>query len=187
MKEKVIAFAKMIDNISFKLNGLSSICIIIITILILAEIIARKFFNYGFLFVLEITTYLLAISWFFSAAYTLRTGGHIRVDILTSIIKSDRVLRFLEIFATILGIILSLIFFRALLILASDSYFFNKTSFSPLRTPLYIPQTFLVIGMFFMLIQMIMRLILLLINEKTELSVKDFKKNEYKNEMRIEK
>ena len=173
MKEKVIALAKILDNITFKLNGLSGICIIIITIFILLEIIARKFFNYGFLFVLEVSSYLLATSWFLSAAYTLRTDGHIRINVLTSVLKTDRAIRFVDIFATVLGIVITLIFFRAVLILASDSYFFNKTSFSPLRAPLYIPQTFIAIGMFFMLIQMIMRLILLLINEKPDINVKN--------------
>lgn len=173
MKEKVIALAKILDNITFKLNGLSGICIVIITIFILLEIIARKFFNYGFLFVLEVSSYLLATSWFLSAAYTLRTDGHIRINVLTSVLKTDRAVRFVDIFATVLGIVMSLIFFRAVLILASDSYFFNKTSFSPLRAPLYIPQTFIAIGMFFMLIQMIVRLMLLLINEKPDINLKN--------------
>jgi len=173
VKEKVIALAKILDNITFKLNGLSGICIVIITIFILLEIIARKFFNYGFLFVLEVSSYLLATSWFLSAAYTLRTDGHIRINVLTSVLKTDRAVRFVDIFATVLGIVISLIFFRAVLILASDSYFFNKTSFSPLRAPLYIPQTFIAIGMFFMLIQMIVRLMLLLINEKPDINLKN--------------
>jgi len=173
VKEKVIALAKILDNITFKLNGLSGICIVIITIFILLEIIARKFFNYGFLFVLEVSSYLLATSWFLSAAYTLRTDGHIRINVLTSVLKTDRAVRFVDIFATVLGIVMSLIFFRAVLILASDSYFFNKTSFSPLRAPLYIPQTFIAIGMFFMLIQMIVRLMLLLINEKPDINLKN--------------
>lgn len=172
MKEKVIALAKILDNITFKLNGLSSICIGIITIFILAEIIARKFFNYGFLFVLEVSSYLLATSWFLSAAYTLRTDGHVRVNVLTSVLKTNRAARILDILATILGIVLCLIFFRAVFILATDSYFFHKTSFSPLRAPLYIPQTFVAIGMFFMLIQMIMRLMLLIINEKPDIDLK---------------
>ena len=175
MKEKVITLAKIIDNITLKLNGLSSIFIAIITIFILAEIIARKFFNYGFLFVLEVTTYMLAASWFLSAAYTLRTDGHVRVNVFTNLLN-DRAARILDIFATILGIVLCLIFFRAVLILTSDSYFFHKTSFSPLRAPLYIPQAFVAIGMFFMLIQMIMRLVLLLINEKPDIDLKEIDK-----------
>jgi TRAP-type C4-dicarboxylate transport system permease small subunit len=103
----------------------------------------------------------------------LRTDGHIRINVLTSVLKTDRAARFVDIFATVLGIVISLIFFRAVLILASDSYFFNKTSFSPLRAPLYIPQTFIAIGMFFMLIQMIVRLMLLLINEKPDINLKN--------------
>ncbi len=175
MKEKVIALSKTLDNITYKLNGLSCIFITIITIFVLAEIVARTFFNYGFLFVLEVNTYLLAMSWFLSAAYTLRTGGHIRVNVLTGIIKSDRAVRFLDIFATIIGIFITVVFFRAVLWLASESYFLGKTSFSALRAPLYIPQIFITIGMGFMLLQMIMRLLLLFFNEKPDIDLKSKK------------
>lgn len=175
MKEKVITLSKFLDNITFKLNGLSCICIVIITIFVLAEIIARKFFNYGFLFVLEVSTYLLATSWFLSAAYTLRTNGHIRVNVLTGIIKSKRAARMLDIVATVIGIMITFLFFRAVLMLVSDSYFMQKTSFSALRAPLYIPQTFITIGMFFMLLQMIIRLLLLLFNEKPDIDLKSKK------------
>ena len=172
LKEKVIVVSKILDNITFKLNGLSCIFIAVITIFILAEIIARRFFNYGFLFVLEVSTYLLAASWFLSAAYALRTDGHIRVNVLTSIIKSEHAARLLDIFATILGIIISLIFFRAVFWLFSESYLLGKTSFSALRAPLYVPQLFVAIGMLFMLLQMIMRLLLLLFNEKPDIDLK---------------
>ena len=171
MKNKIIAMSKIIDNFSAKLNGLSSTFIAIITIFILAEIIARKFFNYGFMFVLEVSSYLLAASWFLSAAYTLRTNGHVRVNLFINILN-DRVSRIIDIVATILGIGLCVVLFRAVFILASDSFFFQKTSFSPLRAPLYIPQSFIAFGMFLMLLQMIMRLLLLLINEKPDIDLK---------------
>ena len=174
MKEKIIVVAKFLDNITCKLNGLSSIFIGIITIFILAEIIARKFFSFGFLFVLEVSVYLLAASWFLSAAYTLRTDGHVRVNVFANII-SGRAARILDIIGSILGIISCFVLFRAIFILTSDSFFFHKTSFSPLRAPLYVPQTFIAVGMFFMLLQMIMRLLLLLINEKPDIDLKEKK------------
>jgi len=172
MKEKIIVLAQFLDNITRKLNGLSSIFIGVITVFILSEIIARKFFNFGFLFVLEVSAYLLAASWFLSAAYTLRTNGHVRVNVFASILNK-RASRILDIIASVLGVILCFVFFRAVFILASDSFFFHKTSFSPLRAPLYIPQIFVAIGMFFMLLQMIMRLLLLLIDEQPDIDLKE--------------
>ncbi len=175
VKEKIIALSRILDNITFKLNGLSSICIVIITVFILAEIIARRFFNYGFLFVLEVSSYLLAVSWFLSSAYTLRTDGHIRVNVLTNILKTERAAKLLDIFATLIGIIITLFIFLAVFRLTSDSFFLKKTSFSALRAPLYVPQLFITIGMLVMLLQMIMRLILLLINEKPDIDLKSKK------------
>jgi len=172
MRNIIITMSKILDKITVKLNELSSVFIAIITVFIITEIIARKFFDYGFLFVLEVSTYLLAASWFLSAAYTLRTDGHVRVNVFINILN-DRVSRILDIIATMIGIVLSLILFRAVYILASDSFFFHKTSFSPLRAPLYIPQVFVAFGMFLMLLQMIMRLLLLLINEKPDVDLKN--------------
>jgi len=172
MKEKIIALAKILDNITIKLNGLSCIFIAIITVFIITEIIARKFFNFNFSFVLEVSAYLLAASWFLSAAYTLRTDGHVRVNIFATILNK-RASRILDIFASVLGIVLCFVLFRAVYILVSDSFFFHKTSFSPLRAPLYIPQVFIAVGMFFMSLQMIMRLFLLLINEQPNIDLKE--------------
>lgn len=172
MRSIIINISKILDKITLKLNELSSLFIAIITVMILTEIIARKFFDYGFMFVLEVSTYLLAASWFLSAAYTLRTNGHVRVNIFINILN-DRASRILDIIATTIGIVLSLIFFKALYILASDSFFFHKTSFSPLRAPLYIPQVFIAFGMLLMLLQMIMRLLLLFIDEKPDIDLKN--------------
>lgn len=161
----IISLSEIINEITTKLNGVSSICISVITILTLLDIFARKFFNYSFMFVLEINTYLIAASWFLSSAYTLHTEGHIRITLLTSIIKSDKVKCMVDIFATIIGIIVSYIIFYSVLMLTVNSYILKKTSYTVLRVPLYIPQSILLIGALFLLIQLIIRLILLICNE----------------------
>ncbi len=101
MKERIITLTKVLDFINNKLNEISGICISIITVLVLAEIIARRFFNYGILFVLETNSYLLAISWFLSAPFTLRTDGHIRINILAAFIKNETINKYIDIFANL--------------------------------------------------------------------------------------
>ena len=172
MREAILRVSGVVDGISKKLNGISCVILSVITVLIIVEIISRKFFNHGFMFVLEINTYMMASAWFLSASYTLRTDGHIRVNLLTGVIKSDLGARILDIIATIIGLLISLAFFLALFQLFWGSYTMNKVSFSALRAPLYIPQFIIMFGMGFMLLQMVMRLLLLIVNEKPDIDLK---------------
>lgn len=174
MKDKIVAFSKFLDKITFKLNELSGLLIAAIVVFILIEIVTRKVFNCSFYFVLEVTTYMLATSWFLAAPFTLRTDGHIRIDIISTIIKGKHFFRYVDIIANIIGIIICYFVFLAVFRLSSDSFFLRKTSFSPLRAPLYISQLFIAIGTLLMLIQMITRL-LLLVNEKPDIDMKSLK------------
>jgi len=58
-------------------------CIIVLIIwvfLITAYVISRKFFNLQWIFVEEFTGYMMVFIAYFSQAYVLRIGGHIKVD-----------------------------------------------------------------------------------------------------------
>ncbi len=175
MKDKILLVSRVLDSISKKMNGISCVLLAVITLFILAEIVARRFFSYGFHFVLEVNTYMLAAAWFLSASYTLRTDGHIRVNILTGVVKSDLAVRILDIIATVIGIMICIVFFQAVFQFFWDSYTLKRVSYSALRAPLYIPQFFIMFGMGFMLLQMVMRLVLLIINEPPDIDLKSKK------------
>lgn len=58
-------------------------CIIILIIwvfLITAYVVGRKFFNFQWVFVEEFTGYMMVFVAYFSQAYVLRVGGHIKVN-----------------------------------------------------------------------------------------------------------
>ncbi|GAH63367.1 unnamed protein product, partial [marine sediment metagenome] len=58
-------------------------CIIILIIwvfLITAYVVGRKFFNFQWIFVEEFTGYMMVFVAYFSQAYVLRIGGHIKVN-----------------------------------------------------------------------------------------------------------
>ena len=60
-------------------------CIIILigwVFLITAYVISRKFFNLQWVFVEEFTGYMMVFIAYFSQAYVLRVGGHIKVDFI---------------------------------------------------------------------------------------------------------
>ena len=71
--------AKISNQFAYIAIGANSL----ILVLVLAEIIARAFFNESLLIVVQTTSWLLLASSFLGAAWTLKEGGHIKIDILT--------------------------------------------------------------------------------------------------------
>ena len=153
-------FVTRLDRVLAFANKIAALCIFGMAALVLAEITARSFFNYSIKLVWETGSYLLAASWFLAAGFTLRTGGHVRISILTSKL-SPLLARRVDIAATVGGLAICTIIWIAVLQLFMDSIKFNKASFTPMQTPLWIPQSFMVIGATLLLLTMIVRLCLL--------------------------
>ncbi|MCC8193681.1 MAG: TRAP transporter small permease, partial [Deltaproteobacteria bacterium] len=124
--------------------------------------------NYSIKLVWETGSYLLAASWFLAAGFTLRTSGHVRISILTAKLP-PALARPMDILATAGGLVICTVVWLAIMQLFIDSVTFNKTSFTPMQTPLWIPQSFVVIGATLLLLTMVARLGLLLLKEEPDL------------------
>lgn len=74
----------MIARLSWGAALLSGICTLVIAILISADVLLRYFFNSPLLFVDEVASFLLVLVIFGGLAYTFLSGGHVRVDLLTT-------------------------------------------------------------------------------------------------------
>ena len=74
-------FLSVVDGVSKIAGGVAVVMLIGIAALILAEIIMRVALNLSLDFAWEYSTYFTAIVIFCGAAYTLRTGGHVRVSL----------------------------------------------------------------------------------------------------------
>ena len=88
-----------------------------IAVVIISEIIARSVFNYSFSFAWEYSAYAMGIAMFCGAAFTLRTGGHIRVSLLQSVLP-DNAIYGVDIVCTVLGVCISGILAYSLSMLA---------------------------------------------------------------------
>ena len=91
----------IINRISLYAAYAAGICATLLVVLVLAEICRRTFFNSSFLWTFEISSWLLVAFAFLGMGYTLQSGGHVRVTLLTS--------RLPELVQTWLELILSLI------------------------------------------------------------------------------
>jgi TRAP-type C4-dicarboxylate transport system permease small subunit len=157
----------LLDWISKALGVFAAALTVSIGFVIITEIFARFVFNYSFSFAWEYSAYAMGVAMFCGMAFTLRTGGHIRVSLLASAL-SEKNARIADIVCTLGGIFFSAFISFALCQLAWKSFLNSSTSPSVTATPLIIPQGLIALGAVFLMLQFIARLIRLFIGDETE-------------------
>lgn len=143
---------KIIDRISdFTARGVSYL-IFVLMLLIPFEVAMRYIFNSPTTWSMEITQFILCALIAFGGAYTLRTGGHVNVDILYHRFGS-RTRAVINSFTYLI-----LFFFLVLLIwkswgVAVRSMRWGETSSSSFNPPIWPVKFFIPIGAFLLLFQ----------------------------------
>ncbi len=143
---------------------LSGLCIVIITLLLLAQIIGRLF---GFIVpsAEDFAGYALAASTFLGLAYTFREGGHIRVTLLIQRFSSTP-RKIQE------GIILTLSFLLLCYLsyacgyMVYESYIYNEVSYGYIPIPLWIPQIPVALGVIALTLAILDALVMLIRGKK---------------------
>lgn len=124
---------------------LSGAIFLLASFYITADVISRKFFGISSEATDEIGGYALAVGGMWALAYTLRTGGHVRIDVLQSHLP-QLLRRMLDYCALLLmGFFAAVVAFYSWR-LAIDSYAIGATATSALRTPLAWPQGLMALG-----------------------------------------
>jgi len=114
--------------------------------LIAAEVIGRRFFNFSFQGVDEVSGYALAVvsAWAFGFALLSRT--HIRIDTIYMLVP-----RRLQAVLDLLSLAAVTLFFGMVVwfgwLLLQRSLLLNSRAMTPLQTPLAIPQSIWLVGM----------------------------------------
>lgn len=123
---------------------LAALCMVAIALLTLAQIAGRLA---GVLIVDagELAGFAMAGSIFFALAHTLRTGGHIRVNLLLARMRPS-IRRYFEIWSLGLAIILSGMFAVFSIRMVIESYEFSDVSTGMIPVPLWIPQLSMAAG-----------------------------------------
>src|SRR5215216_3314940 len=152
-----------IDQLS-RLDGwLGAGCLVTLTGLMLAEVAVRALSNVfpwvpaDIPVAWEYSSYLMASSFTFGAAMTLRAGGHIRVTLLLARL-SPRGRRLLEILAALAGVLLSGFLAYSMVLFSWSSYSRGATSISS-DTPVWIPQAVITFGFVLLALQFLARFI----------------------------
>lgn len=162
------AFLRQTDRLAIWAAALAAACLLLMAVLMMGEVIARSAFTQSLIFSWEFSGYLMGATFLFGAAYTLRSGGHVRVSLLAEHV-SAKIARGLDYFCTLVGIVVTAYILYALSDLTLSSYQRDIVSFTPTQTPLIIPQGVLALGGLLLFLQMVARMIRLLRSEEPDL------------------
>ena len=158
---------RIVDGISRAAAGFAAVLIAAIAGLVLTEIVCRAFLNISMTFAWDYSSYFMAVAIFCGAGYTLRTGGHVRVSLVTAS-TPPRVARGIDYLAVLFAIAVAAYVAYAMTLFAWSSYAQGMTSSTIDATPLAIPQSAMAFGAVLLLLQLIARLVRMLIGEPTE-------------------
>ncbi len=129
---------------------LSGSCLVVMTLLILAQIGARMM---GQIIPSseDFAGWLLSATVFFGLAYTFNSGGHIRVTILLTRLGHFKH-RFIELFNLIVGLAISayLMFYTAYTVY--ESYIYDEVTDTYLVMPLWVVQSPMALGSLFLML-----------------------------------
>jgi len=119
--------------------------IMLTTIMVAYEIVARSFFNKPTIWATELSTYAIIGSCFLGSAYAVRTYSHITVDLLINAVN-DKMKTVLAYITNAMGLVFSLIFTFYGIHHVMNTMELGVTSASLLRIPMYLPELFLPVG-----------------------------------------
>jgi TRAP-type C4-dicarboxylate transport system permease small subunit len=147
--QRIQAYREWLDRFLIQTAYLSGAFFALTAFFITYDVLARK---WGYLLGLpttrvtdEISGYILVLAGTWGMAYTLRTGGHVRIDVLLPLMRPKLQL-LMEVLANALMGFFALVVSWKSWYLVVDSIDTGITSSTYLLTPLYIPQTILALG-----------------------------------------
>ncbi len=133
--------------------------IIMMMLLMVVEVVGRKFFNYSTLVADELIGYLLVLVLYMGLAYTRAEGGHIQIGVVTDRL-SRRGRDWLVFVQCLLGLGFTVLITYNSLQLVLQSYRIGAVSTTLLLTPLYLPQAIVFVGLSLFLLQLMVYFIL---------------------------
>jgi TRAP-type mannitol/chloroaromatic compound transport system permease small subunit len=148
---------KIIEKISLIGGAISAISILLMTALIVLEILLRSTTGISTLICEEYSAYLLVVFGAMALAHTFKSGGHIRVDLILSKL-SPRARLVVDLGCTIISFFVLVYMVVQLWVYFCGSLSSGQTSMYYSKTPVWVPQIFIVIGTGLMGLQLLSRI-----------------------------
>jgi len=154
---------RLADGASATLGYLAGGLLAAIVVIQIAEILARNLFGISLPFTWEYAAYFHICAIFLAAAFTLRSGGHVRVSLLASAAP-----RVFELLSTIVGLAISAYLSWALVCFAVGFAETGRTSGTVNDVPLVYPAGAVAFGACMLTLQLVLRLAQALTREPVE-------------------
>jgi TRAP-type C4-dicarboxylate transport system permease small subunit len=137
---------RLLDTVSSTMAFVSGAVFLLVSLYITVDVIGRKFVGVSSAVTDEMGGYALALGGMWALAYTLRTGGHVRIDVLLPHLpRTVREVLGYAAMAIMAGFAAAVAVYTWFL--AADSYTGDARAMSFLRTPLYLPQGLMAVGL----------------------------------------
>lgn len=130
----------------------AGVTVIFIMFAISYGVIARKFFSSPVPWVIEISSYALLYITFLGMPWVLRKSGHVRVDLLYGLLNGRRK-NILNLAASVLGAVTSLILFIYGLTVTADNWSRNILVMNTLAVPKFVLLAVIPLGSLLLLIE----------------------------------
>lgn len=137
--------AALLEGLSDGAGAVAAAAVLVLTVMVTGGVAARRVLNAPFLFVEEISGYVVLAIVFLGLAYTLRTGGHIRVNIVQNRL-GGRAQTALQGACLLVALTWSGFLIAGTWRLVAEYYTQNVLSFAYLQTRLWIPGSVMVAG-----------------------------------------
>ncbi|HSB72177.1 MAG TPA: TRAP transporter small permease [Candidatus Methylomirabilis sp.] len=135
----------VVERCNLALGMLSGLGILAMGLILTYEVVCRYFFSAPTIWAQETSTYLYMWTMLAAASYTLQTGGHVHVDLVIERLPG-RVKMLTEVATGAVGTIFCAIVSVQAYQMIAATLRFGKVSATPLRVPLWIPQSALLMG-----------------------------------------
>lgn len=131
--------------------GIAAISVLLMVVLVFSSVVMRYIFGKPVIWVPDIPIYLLLLSAFVGAGYTLQRGAHISCDVLILRLQ-PRIRRILFLISAPFGVIFCLILAWQLWHLLVRAYERAEMSFSLLHIPMIYPYSLAVAGVLLLIL-----------------------------------
>lgn len=132
-------------------EGLSAVCLVVMTILTFANVVARYVFSASFSFSEEITTYLFVLLSLLGTAIAAKRKAHLGLTILTDAVNA-KTRKIMGIISYILAVLFSGAIFYYGLLMVKNQHMLGQVT-AGMQWPEWIFGSFVPIGSFFVLIR----------------------------------
>ena len=146
--------AAVVERITDAAGVLAGAATLVLTVMVTGGVVARRVLNAPLLFVEEVSGYLVLAIVFLGLAYTLKDGGHIRVDVVFGRL-TGAVRRATQAACLVAALVWAGFVVAGTWRLVEEYYTQRVLSFAYLQTPLWIPGTAMVAGAVLLALQVL--------------------------------